>query len=165
MLYSMMVCTIPLLVQSGQPTIEQIHVSYTGILGQYSVDFVSSDPDGYVAWSLDNTTFTTVNSTSFYFSTIGNMHQGLLDFPSSGTLQPGTPAYYKVGTSKVGWSPVFEVTPIPKRYPSEVFAVFGDFGLANDVSMNALISDAQTGVYDSVLHVGGKYIHSIIFIS
>jgi hypothetical protein len=148
----------------AQTGTEQIHVSYTGILGQYSVDFVSPDQNGFVAWSLDNKTFTTANSTSFYFLTIGYMHQGLLDFSAGSTLQPGTPAYYKVGTSNVGWSHTYTVTPVPARYPSEVFAVFGDFGLANDVCMNTLISDAANGVYDSVLHVGGKYSISNLFI-
>jgi hypothetical protein len=130
----------------------QIHIAYTGILGQLSVDFVSSDADGQVAFSLDNKTFTESNTTSFAYAGIGNLHQGLLaPLPTT----PGTPVYYKVGGGASGfWSQVFVTTAVPARYPSEKFAIFGDFGLLNDVSMGDLISSAESGVYDTVLHVG-----------
>jgi hypothetical protein len=134
------------------PSPPQIHISYTGILGQLSVDYVSSDADGLVAFSLDNKTFTTSNTTSFFYTNIGNLHQGLLaPLPTT----PGTPVYYKVGGGASGfWSQVFTTTAVPARYPSEKFAVFGDFGLADDASMADLIASAQSGVYDAVLHVG-----------
>jgi hypothetical protein len=132
--------------------VEQIHIAYTGKLGQLSVDYVSTDADGLVAWSTDNKTFTTANTTSFYYDGIGNLHQGLMaPLPTT----PGTPIYYRVGggASQL-WSQTFVVTPVPETYPAQRYAVFGDFGLANDVCMNDLIASAQAGAFDAVLHVG-----------
>lgn len=43
---------------------------------------------------------------------------------------------------------------MPARGANERFAVFGDFGLANDECMTDLISEAAKGTFDSVLHVG-----------
>ena len=36
----------------------------------------------------------------------------------------------------------------------QVYVIFGDFGLLNDLSMAPLIADATSGAFDSVLHVG-----------
>lgn len=108
---------------------------------------------GAARWSVDNATWTLSNSTSFNFLEIGWMHQALMQF---GTLQMGTPAWYQVGSGQGGWSSAFKVFPRPARGKKEVFAVFGDFGLSNDISMNALIADAAAGAFDTVLHVGGE---------
>jgi hypothetical protein len=78
------------------------------------------------------------------------MHQGLMDF---GSIAAGTHASYYIASS-AGNSSVFSVTPVPARFPSPVHAVFGDFGMANDVCMDALIADAQANAFDIVLHVG-----------
>ena len=37
---------------------------------------------------------------------------------------------------------------------AQMFAVFGDFGLTNDESIDDLIKGAASGAYDSILHVG-----------
>jgi acid phosphatase type 7 len=63
----------------------------------------------------------------------------------------GQKAYYQV-TANGEQSAVFEVTPVVG--PTEKFAVFGDFGFANDICMNDLIQEAAAGTYNSVLHVG-----------
>jgi hypothetical protein len=51
----------------------------------------------------------------------------------------GQKAYYQV-TANGEQSAVFEVTPVVG--PTEKFAVFGDFGFANDICMNDLIQEA-----------------------
>lgn len=76
------------------------------------------------------------------------MHQATMDFSF---LAPGASGYYAVSVAGVS-SAVFEVVPTLTR--PEVHVVFGDFGLANDVSMAALVADAAAGAFDSVLHVG-----------
>ncbi len=134
-----------------KPSVEQIHISYTGILGELSVDFVSSDSEGYVAFSIDKSNFTNVKTTSLTFNDVGTLHQGLMTFPATA----GAKGYYKVGGGRSGhWSDVFEIEPVPSSYPSQKYAVFGDFGYSNDVCLDDLIKSAQNGVYDAVLHVG-----------
>jgi len=66
-------------------------------------------------------------------------------------VQPGQAAYYKLAAGG-DTSPVFEVTPEVAR--PEVFAVFGDFGLSNDVCMTDITESAKRGDFDAVLHVG-----------
>lgn len=51
----------------------------------------------------------------------------------------GQKAYYQVSAAGES-SAVFEVTPVVGAV--ERFAVFGDFGLKNDVCMNDLIQEA-----------------------
>jgi hypothetical protein len=113
------------------------------------VDFVGSSATGSVSWGASKGALTkTQATTSFLFSTIGHLHQAKMVFDST----PGAAGFYQVNTSDGAASEVFAVTPVVAR--PEVFAVFGDFGYANDVCMDSLIKDAQDGVYDAVLHVG-----------
>lgn len=129
---------------------EQIHVAYTQRQGQLSVDFVGGAASGFVSWGASPTSLThSANSTSFEFATIGFLHQAVMDFTF---LPTGAPAYYKVSVGGVS-SATFEASPLSLARP-EVFVVFGDFGLENDVSMSSLVSDAAAGAFDSVLHVG-----------
>jgi hypothetical protein len=60
-------------------------------------------------------------------------------------VTPGQKAYYQV-TANGESSDVFEVTPVVDGV--EKFAVFGDFGLANDICMTDLISEANAGSYE-----------------
>jgi hypothetical protein len=81
-----------------------------------------------VLCSTNGEKWTSNNSTSIHFGNIGWMHQGLCVFPSTA----GAKAYYRVA-SPAASSAVFTITPVPARSPSDIFAVFGDFGLTNDV--------------------------------
>ena len=126
-------------------------MSYTGVRGELAVDFVSSDAAGLVSYSKTGTTWINVTSTSFNFVEIGWMHQAMMPLTD---IAVGTPVQYRVGGPVSGFSNVFSAVPKPARAGSEVFAVFGDFGLTNDVCMDALTADAAAGAFDSVLHVG-----------
>ena len=132
---------------------EQIHLSYTGKLGELAVDFVcAAGGAGSVGFSIDNKTWVQANATFFNYATIGDMQQALI--APAWTPVPGAALSYYCACADGSKSVVFHVTPVPARFPSEVHVVFGDFGLLNDVSMAPLIADAANGVYDTVLHVG-----------
>lgn len=127
---------------------EQIHVSYTGNANELSVDFVGGSGKTTVWTSLDKKVWTASPATSFSHPTIGYMSAGLLRFPGAAA---GAEAYYMVGDSTAN-SSTFTVHPTLAR--SEVFAVYGDFGFANDVCLSDLIAEAAAGTFDSSLHVG-----------
>ena len=127
---------------------EQIHIAYAAAAA-LSVDFVGGAAAGAARWGASPSALThSANSSSSEFATIGWMHQATMDFSF---LAPGASGYYAVSVADVS-SAVFEVVPTLTR--PEVHVVFGDFGLANDVSMAALVADAAAGAFDSVLHVG-----------
>ena len=130
---------------------EQIHIAYTSAGGAaLSVDFVGGSAAGAVRWGASPSALTLgANSTSFAYATIGYLHQATMDF--SGVVGAGATGYYAVEVAGVA-SATFAV--VPQVAGVERFVVFGDFGLANDVSMAALVSDAADGAFDSVLHVG-----------
>ena len=115
-----------------------------------SVDFVSQAADGVVQFGASAlpSNMRNATTTSFAFLEIGNMHQGLMAFDAT----PGASGFYRV-CSGGECSTVFHVVPNVAA-GEERFAVFGDFGLTNDVSMSDLIAEAAKGSYDSVLHVG-----------
>lgn len=138
------------LAKVGASVPEQIHVAYTGLAGELSIDFVSSDATGSVTYGMVGAAPKTVPTTSFLFDTVGNMHQAIMIWSG---LAPGEAAWYIVSAGGAS-STNFTVTPVPARTPNDIFAVFGDFGLVNDIIMSKLIVDAQAGVFDSVLHVG-----------
>ncbi len=94
--------------------------------------------------SLDAKAWVSAPATSFAHPTIGYMSAALLSFRGASA---GAQAYYMVGDSSSN-SSVFTVTPTLDR--AEVFAVYGDFGYANDVSMGPLIADAGKGAFDAV---------------
>ena len=131
---------------------EQIHLSYTGKLGQLAVDFVcATGGAGSVYFSIDkNKTWVQANATFFTYPSIGDLQQALVS--PAWSPAPGAPLSYYCACADGSTSGIFDVTPVPARYPSEVHVVFGDFGMANDVSMAQLIADAEKGAYDSVLH-------------
>ena len=88
---------------------------------------MSTSKAGYAAFSSSVVgPFTTINTTSFHFTEIGEMHQATL---ATGVTAPGKAVFYKVGGDD-GESAVFPVFPVPARGAQEKFAVFGDFGLA-----------------------------------
>ena len=126
----------------------QIHVAYTGNANELSIDFVGGSGKTTVWTSLDKQAWTASPATSFSHPTIGYMSAGLLRFPGAAA---GEEAYYMVGDASAN-SSAFTVHPTLAR--SEVFAVYGDFGFANDVCLSDLIAEAAAGTFDSSLHVG-----------
>lgn len=141
------------MVATAMAKIEQIHISYTGKAGELAVDFVASAKgNAAVYYSTDKATWKSSPATQFNAPTIGYMSQALMDFSG---IAPGAAAYYYL-TGGADNSTTFTVTPIVAR--PEIFAIYGDFGLKNDISMDSLIAEAQKGSYDSVLHVGDWFV-------
>jgi hypothetical protein len=127
----------------------QIHIAYTGVPGQLSVDFVCTLPGSASAYtSLDGKEWLASAATSFPFPNVGYLAQALLTW---GTLTPGQKVHYMVGCPTAN-STAYTVTPVLDHVESH--AVYGDFGAANDVCMASLLADARSGALDSVLYVG-----------
>ena len=124
----------------------QVHIAYTGKPALLSVDFVGGSGAVSVFTSVAGGPWRQANATSFAHPTIGYMNSALLDFSG---VAAGATARYVLGSTN---GTVFSVVPIVAR--AEVFAVYGDFGTANDVCLPALIAGAAAGEYDAVLHVG-----------
>ena len=126
----------------------QINIHYTPTVGTLSLDFVSTAADGVAQYgtSSNPASFTNATTTSFNFAEIGYLHQTTMTFAAT----PGASAFYRACSAN-SCSQVFHVIP---NQADETFAVFGDFGLINDVTMDYLTAEAAKGTYDSVLHVG-----------
>jgi hypothetical protein len=131
--------------------VEQIHLSYTGIVGELAVDFVSTLQGAAGAYtSLDGEAWAEASPAATFFApSIGYMSQALLDFKG---IAAGAPAFYKVFAAGAN-SSAFRVIPVVGPQP-EVFAVFGDFGARDAVSLPALLAASAAGTFDAVLHVG-----------
>lgn len=108
---------------------EQIHLSYTGVLGQLSLDFVcAAGGAGSVGFSVDGKkTWAQVNATFFSYPSIGDMQQALI--APAAAPAPGAALSYFCACADGSKSDVFEVTPVPARYPSEVRACEGCLGV------------------------------------
>lgn len=79
------------------PAIGQIHIAYTGVPGQFSVDFVSSVDSAsavsaFVYTSADNATWSAASATTFAIPTIGVLAQALLSWPG---VVAGQRVHYK----------------------------------------------------------------------
>lgn len=128
------------------PTQVQLHPSAPN-KGELSVDFVGATaaPGScvYGARGKDATTPTT----QFNFPNIGTLHQAVLNFGRFG-LQAGDVAWYACSADGgASFSPNSTVVPITASAPRA--AIFGDFGLQNDVVMGALAVDAGNNVRGS----------------
>jgi len=126
----------------------QINIHYTPTVGTLSLDFVSTAADGVAQYgtSSNPASFTNATTTSFNFAEIGYLHQTTMTFAAT----PGASAFYRACSAN-SCSQIYHVIP---NQADETFAVFGDFGLINDVTMDYLTAEAAKGTYDSVLHVG-----------
>jgi hypothetical protein len=92
-----------------------------------------------------------VPSSSITFPNIGQLHAAVFSFAQFG-VAVGERAWYRVSADAgATWSANFSITPIV-AVPR--IAVWGDFGLANDIIMSQLAADSSRGLFDAVAHVG-----------
>ena len=127
---------------------EQLHLSLTGRDNEVALDFVihPASATGVVvklgASPIPTSCATaTINKYTAQFCTA--LFTG---------LAPNSQYSYSVSSS-VGATPVYNFTNAPSdRAP--IFAVYADFGLSNDVSLAALVKDAQNNGFDYVIHAG-----------
>jgi len=136
---------------AAAPTQVQLHPSAPN-KGELSVDFVGAAPGAGSCKFGAAGAAATVPTTQFDFPNIGTMHQAVLDFGRLG-LQAGDVAWYACSADGGRtYSANTSVTPITAAPPRA--AIFGDFGIQNDVVMAALAADAGNEAFDYVLHVG-----------
>lgn len=68
-------------------------------------------------------------------------------------LERGTQVFYQVGDGET-WSNVFSFRTIdPERNPPR-FAVYGDFGIKNEISLMNLVDELSLHEFDAVIHTG-----------
>jgi hypothetical protein len=128
---------------AAAPTQVQLHPSAPN-QGELSVDFVGSAPGAGSCQFGARGKDATVATTQFAFPNIGTLHQAVLDFGRFG-LQGGDVAWYTCSADGgASYSANASVTPITAAPPRA--AIFGDFGIANDVIMSALAADAGNEV-------------------
>lgn len=132
-------------------TPKQVQIHPTGKQAAFSVDFVGVPGalSGKVQFGAHGEV-ATVPTTSFVYPNIGAMHQATFDFSRFG-VSADEPGWYRVSADGATWSANFSVTPFVATYRS---AIFGDFGIANDVVMDQLARELAAGSYDAVQHVG-----------
>ena len=136
---------------AAAPTQVQLHPSAPN-KGELSIDFVGSNPGAGSCKFGASGKDATVATTQFNFPNIGTMHQAVLDFGRFG-LKAGDVAWYACSADGARtFSANTSVTPISAAPPRA--AIFGDFGIQNDVVMAALAADSGNEVFDYVLHVG-----------
>ncbi|XP_020628911.1 acid phosphatase type 7-like isoform X2 [Orbicella faveolata] len=133
---------------------EQIHVGFTGISSERIVNYVTPSPtlkpETIVAYGTSpNTLNKKVTGDSFVFGTGG--HNFTIHNVKLTGLEPNTRYYYQVGVPDNGTS---EVMSFQTKDGNLVFAVYGDMGYTNSVSLNRLIQEVNSGGYDTVIHVG-----------
>ena len=118
-------------------------------MGQLSVDFVgtATQANGAVQWGVGGAS-QTVASTNFQHPEIGTLHQGIFTFAG---VSAGARAWYCVTADSQTWSANYTIVPVV-AVPR--VAVFGDFGLSNDIIMAQLAADVKANLFDFVHHVG-----------
>lgn len=138
---------------------EQIHISYTGDASEMMVSYVTRDsqdnsednrdPSPAVARygtdpkSLDKR----AQGKSFVFDTGDD--ELVINNVKLTDLEANTRYYYQVGSTNV--SDVFSFSTNEEKL---IFAVYGDMGYKNAVSLDRLIEEVKNGNYNAVLHVG-----------
>ncbi|XP_075265087.1 acid phosphatase type 7-like [Convolutriloba macropyga] len=147
---------------------QQIHLSYTGQAQSMFVTFATmlyAEGEGsatfWISNSTDgqeksNSTTITVNATKTVFP---HKHNGItrLTYIFRATLEPLEPdtVYEYYVTSGDRQSVVFSFKSFPDTPDyNPTFAIYGDLGVMNHVSIPKLIQDLDAGVYDMVLHIG-----------
>ncbi|RMX42635.1 hypothetical protein pdam_00010287 [Pocillopora damicornis] len=133
---------------------EQIHIAYTGISSERIVNYVTPSPElqpeTVVAYGTSPDKLTRKETgTSFMFGTHGHYFR-IHNVKLTG-LEPNTRYYYQVGVPDNGTS---EVMSFFTKEGNPVFAIYGDMGYTNAVSLNRLIKEASDGDFDAVIHAG-----------
>ena len=135
---------------AAAPTQVQLHPSQPN-KGELSVDFVGSTPAPGSCKFGARAQESSVTTTQFNFPNIGTLHQAVLDFGARFGLQAGDVAWYACSCDGgKTFSANTSVTPITAAPPRA--AIFGDFGLTNDVVMSALAADSGNEVRSILPH-------------
>lgn len=133
---------------------EQIHIAYTGVPSERIINYVTPSshekPETVVAYGtsadkLDKK----ASGVSSVFTDRGRSFT-IHNVKLTG-LEADTRYYYQVGIPDNGSS---DIMSFSTQDGNLVFAVYGDMGYANAVSLDRLKAEVTRGGYDAVIHVG-----------
>ncbi|XP_067016547.1 acid phosphatase type 7-like isoform X1 [Acropora muricata] len=133
---------------------EQIHIAFTGFPSERIINYVTPSPYekpdtvavyGTSADKLDKKAY----GDSFVFP--GPGHKFTIHNVKLTGLKSNTRYYYQVGNPDNGCSEIFSFST---KDGNLIFAVYGDLGSRNAVSLDRLKTEAKNGEYDAIIHVG-----------
>ena len=146
----LLLCSCAILV--AEATIGQFHLSFSGRADSIVLEFVATsdaaDANLVVEYRGDNDSdndIGSVDTNSIYRKNVGQLHSALMT-----NLEAKKYSYRvknKEGDALTQWIP-FDMTKF------ETAAVYADFGLTKDVSMDYLKQEKANGAFDYVVHVG-----------
>jgi len=141
---------------------EQIHLAYHNATTWVVTWTTLNDTSGgsYVKWGTQTNVYNfkaTGSKTLFINDAIDPLdwrytwvHRATLS-----NLKPGNNYYYYVvGSDADGWSKELKLKTLPLENDTVTYAVFGDLGLVNSVSVPRLTGLAQNRKFDMTIHVG-----------
>jgi len=138
---------------------QQIHLATTSDDLTRSVSWMTMDPttESLVHYGLSPTSLdkTLIGSSMTFLSGLIPLRETFIHnaiFPL-GTLKPNTTYFYSVGEDEGGWSPIKSFKMMDMSSPIRI-ALFGDFGVVNDESLNLLLALNKKDDFDMVIHVG-----------
>lgn len=140
-------------IAAAAPAVEQVWITGTGLGGEMAVSWATSG-----AGAAEETVRYGLSSTSLSRSATGtsevltdSMTTPLRVHVATLTdLPENTRIFYSPGDS----SDVFNFTAAHRRIGGTVYAIFGDLGLADDYSLDALLAEAATENFDAVIFAG-----------
>jgi hypothetical protein len=127
---------------------EQVHLSLTGSPTSIAVDFVAPAAA---------TAITASYGSPAKAAAVNCVKEALNTFQANwctavfGGLAANTVYTYQLTADGKVFTANFTNQPASR---DPVFAVYADFGLGNDESLNALIADSEAGGFDYVIHAG-----------
>ncbi|XP_072023967.1 acid phosphatase type 7-like [Amphiura filiformis] len=162
---SVLICTLGLvsMVTAWDPIWlqpEQVHLSATGDPTQMMVTWSTfndtKESTVEFGFQVENMTMTAYGSRTKFVDGGPEKHTQYIHRVTLTNLMPGLLYMYRCGSS-YGWSSVFYFRALPSD-PTPVggirLAVYGDMGNENAQSLGRLQVEAQSGMYDAILHVG-----------
>jgi hypothetical protein len=136
---------------------EQVHLSVTGVETEMHVSWVEvggkCSSSGSVSYSASR--LATADATGTLYEEGMTDPICLWEATMTG-LTRNTRYNYTLSNSDSGsgFSGYFTSLPNNQRQGGKMYAVYGDLGLDNDISLAQIVSEAKSGVYDMVIHSG-----------
>jgi len=129
----------------------QTHIALTGKTGEIYVTYsTTANVTGSVQYGVTNSSLNSTVASSVTKFTDDNytawIHNALLT-----ALKAESRYYYRVGSDSDGWSKVFTFSTKTKNI---TYAVYGDLGYLNDLSIPQLTAEVEANEFQQVLHVG-----------
>lgn len=133
-------------------TPKQVHIAFTGKKSEMQVTWSHEGVDACsgsalsVKYGPTTSLGSTAEAKSDYLSSAS-----LCTYTATMTGLTGQNAEYHYN---VGGSTTYSFTHNPIRKGGKIYAAFADFGLANDISLDRMLTEASQGQWDAVLHAG-----------